>query len=1079
MGNSVAIPDQLVSAMTVDLNEAIGRLLLTSSDHSATPRMVFLTTATDNDQVEAVIFWPEVAPILADVANVFERFGLRVADRDTLSLPADMSATATLHKFTFETSSGRHDRSQILVADAFEAQALHGFEVDEYAKLIMAAGLTWREVVLVRAVCKFMRQASLGLSESYVIDTLSHHAEFTKTLVRYFHARFDPDQRNAQATMADIEADLKGHLDAATTLDEDRILRSSESFVTACVRTNWFQLDGTGKPKSYASFKLDSSKLALTGLVVPYREIYVYANDVEGIHVRSGAVARGGLRFSDRPEDYRTEVLGLMKTQTVKNSPIVPVGAKGAFIRKNPTISPEHAYSTFIRGLLDLTDNLIDGDTITPPRTLTYDGPDTYLVVAADKGTASFSDLANDIALEVGYWLGDAFASGGSSGYDHKAMGITARGAWVSIRRHFDELGIAIDTDPFTVVGIGDMSGDVFGNGMLLSESIKLIAAFDHRHIFIDPDPDPARSFAERKRLFTLPGSNWDLYDRAALSVGAGIWPRTAKRIALSAEAQSMLGVAHEHLSPNELIQAILTARVDLMWNGGVGTYVKASDETHADAADPVNDGVRVDAADLHCSVIGEGGNLGLTQRARIEYALGGGRINADFIDNAAGVATSDLEVNLKIALDDAVRAGRFNNKTRNFLLSASLADVTTAVLDNTESQTLAISLAESRAPQLLSRHERLIDILEHHYALNRGTEFLPSKKELDSRAQAGRGLTRPEIAVLLAQSKNIVRQELLDSSVPDESEFRSVLASYFPDRIRLHLREEVDDHHHHHLAREITATKVADDLINHVGPGLIYQLEERLGVKSPAVARAYAVVREVFDIDRLWADACRHSGHERWNLLHTVQHFIEHTASWILRRRPAPLDVAAEIVRYRASIRELIDNRPRPHTVNETTEQLRFLGEALDLIETARHHNCSAETVAQIHSRTDDALGLTWLAGKLDRHITTNWWDSMAAATVRVELAEQHHALVHAILNLDDVPSAELLQKWQDASIDTINRFSRMTAELRRDGVVDVSRACTAGAELKLVVRSTRALAATSSARTGTEIRPTTNSHP
>lgn len=1057
MGNGATMAEELASPLAVDVDEAVDRLLLGSSNRSGNPRMAFLTGTSEDGSAEAVIFWPEGTPLLADVTNVFEHFGLRVADRDALPLPSDVPAGAALHKFTFQTPHLWRHESRGRVSEAFEARTLHGFAIDDYAKLIAAAGLSWREVTLIRAASRFVRQAGLRLSESYVIDTLLKHPRFAETLVRYFDARFDPDLDPREHTLANARATLRTHLDAATTLDEDKILRSLESFVTACVRTNWYQIDDMGTPKPYASFKLDSSKLALTGAVVPYREIYVCANDIEGIHLRSGAVARGGLRFSDRPEDYRTEVLGLMKTQTVKNSPIVPVGAKGAFVRKNPNIEAAEAYSIFIRGLLDVTDNLVDGNVVAPDRTVTYDGPDTYLVVAADKGTASFSDLANDIALEVGYWLGDAFASGGSSGYDHKAMGITARGAWVSVRRHFDELGVDVDSDPFTVVGIGDMSGDVFGNGMLLSQAIKLVAAFDHRHIFIDPDPDPALSFAERKRLFALPRSSWDDYDRSIVSAGGGVWPRTAKQISLSPEAQARLGLQSRQLTPNELIKAILTAQVDLLWNGGIGTYVKATSESPSDAADPVNDSVRVDAALLRCSVIGEGGNLGLTQRARIEYALGGGRLNADFIDNAAGVATSDLEVNLKIALDVAVRAGRITADERNALLSDSRADVADAVLENNESQALAISLAESQAPQLLSRHERLIDNLEHNNGINRATEVLPTKKELATRIQAGLGLTRPEIAVLLAQSKNVVQQDLLDSSVPEEQVFASALSSYFPPRIRERLADEVRNHH---LAREIIATKVADDLINHVGPGLIYQLEERLGVKTPAVARAYAVVRAVFDVDQLWAQAKRRtdvSSTERRNLLHHVQQFIEHTASWILRRRPAPLNVDAEIARYRPGVRTLVEDLPRPTTIEDTTDQLRFLGEALDLIETAQQRGCSVAVVAAVHARTDAALDLGWLTGRLENHIMTNWWDSMAAASVRDDLADGHHSLVAAILDLPTTSAADLVDTWQVRTADAIDRFSRITTELRRDGFVDVSRACTASGELKLLVRSTR----------------------
>ncbi|MBY4213346.1 NAD-glutamate dehydrogenase [Rhodococcus fascians] len=1059
MGNGAATANLDISNLALSVNEAVGRLLLAASDRTSTPRMVFLSDLTDVGHLQAVILWPRGTPLLADVATSFEHFGLRVADRDALELPIEMPRTGALYKFTFLTPPVWSPGSLSRVSEAFAARASDGFEIDDYAKLIVAATLSWHEVVLIRAVSRFARQAGLGLSENYVIDTLLRHTEFVVALVRYFEARFDPDIDGREHTVAATEVEVQQRLDAATTLDEDRILRSVESFVTACVRTNWYQVNASGAAKNYASFKLDSSKLALAGPVVPYREIYVYADNVEGVHLRVGAVARGGLRYSDRPEDYRTEALGLMKTQNVKNSPIVPVGAKGAFVRKNPAITPAEAYTTFIRGLLDVTDNVVENTPVAPVRTVTYDTPDTYLVVAADKGTASFSDLANTIAVDAGYWLGDAFASGGTSGYDHKAIGITARGAWVSVRRHFDELGIDVANDPVTVAGVGDMSGDVFGNGMLLSESIKLVAAFDHRHIFIDPNPDSALSFAERRRLAALDGpTSWNDYDRDVLSPGAGIYSRTAKKVGLSPQAQDVLGIEHNLLSPNELIKAILRAPVDLLWNGGIGTYVRASGETHSDAADPVNDSVRVTANELRCAVIGEGGNLGLTQRARIEFALGGGKLNADFIDNAAGVATSDLEVNLKVALDVAVAAGRIDHHQRNKLLADSLDDVARVVLDSSESQTLAISLAESQASMLLNRHERLIDNLEHNNGINRTTEVLPTKKELVSRTQAGLGLTRPEIAVLLAQSKNVVQKDLLDSTVPEEPVLASSLRTYFPERIRSQLTAEISEHH---LAREIIATKIADDLINHVGPGLIYQLDERLGVKTPDVARAYAVVRAVFDVDRLWKHAQRPAdAAQRWKRLHAVQHFIEQTASWILRRRPAPLDVNGEIERYQGAVRKLMERRASA-AATDTVAELRFLSEIFELIETASSQNVPIEAVAEIHSRTDALLGLSWLTSHLDSHVTTNWWDSMAASAVRDDLAQRHHVLVGAILELRvaEEPTFDPIDDWQSRSVGAINRFSRMTAELRRDGVVDVSRACTASAELGLLVRSTQAL--------------------
>lgn len=699
--------------------------------------------------------------------------------------------------------------------------------------------MSWRDVVLVRSAARFLRQAGLGMSPSYLIDTLREHPEFVTALAHYFTARFDPDiaAGDRDVAVAAAQQALAVPIEATTTVDEDRILRAFVSFVSATLRTNWFQRDPDGRSKPYTAFLLDSAQLLPRGPIVPFREIFVDCEDVEGIHARSGPVARGGLRFSDRPEDYRTEVLGLMKTQTVKNSPIVPVGAKGALVRKNPAITAEQAYRTFINGLLDVTDNLVDGRAATPPRTVVYGDEDTYLVVAADKGTARFSDLANAIAVQRGYWLGDAFASGGSAGYDHKKMGITARGAWVSVRRHFEDLGIDVDTDPIRVAGIGDMSGDVFGNGMLLSTGIRLVAAFDHRHVFIDPDPDPRASYQERQRLAARATSSWADYDQSTLSRGGGVWPRTSKKIVLSSQARTALGISTaDPLTPTDVIRAILAAEVDLLWNGGIGTYVKSTREGHAETADPANGSIRIDADQLRATVVGEGGNLGLTQRARIDYALAGGRINADFIDNAAGVATSDREVNLKIARDTARRAGRVTDTERAELLDGALDEVSTAVLNSCEDQVLAISLAEAQAAQLLNRHERLIDNFERGSGISRTAEMLPTRTELVSRTRAGRGLTRPEIAVLLAWSKNVVRDELLAGTVPDDPIFRPALRSYFPTRFVRQLPENIATHR---LAREIIATQIADDLINHVGPGLIYQLDERLGVNTPASDRS------------------------------------------------------------------------------------------------------------------------------------------------------------------------------------------------------------------------------------------------
>ncbi|OLP03565.1 glutamate dehydrogenase [Mycolicibacterium porcinum] len=824
--------------------------------------------AVDEAGTRAEVQWPGKPPLLAEVCAMFEHFGLRVAS---------YQLTGTGHHYEFG-SLALPKTTLDLIARAFEAAAAGRWQVDRYAALIPSAGIDWRRAVLIRAAGRFIRQTRLGFSADYIIDSLVAAPDFVNALLTLFDARFDPD--NTGDTDADqADRDVAALVDATTSLDDERIRTALHSFVRATLRTNWFQFGPDGQAKDYLSFKIDSAGLANPGPVVPYREIFVCSDTVEGIHLRSGAIARGGLRWSNRPEDFRTEVLGLMKTQAVKNAPIVPSGAKGAFVLRNADVAPADGYRAFIRGMLDITDNIVDGEVRHPDRTVCPDGADAYLVVAADKGTATFSDLANSIAAEYGFWLGDAFASGGSAGYDHKAMGITARGAWLSVRRHFAEAGHDIDTEPFTVAGIGDMSGDVFGNGMLLSHNIKLVAAFDHRHIFVDPDPDPLTSFGERARLFGLPASSWQDYDATLISAGGGVWPRTAKSIAMSPQARSTLGIEATECTPDELISAILSAPVDLLWNGGVGTYVRADGETNAGARDKANDRVRVTASQLRCKVIGEGGNLGLTQQARIGFALNGGRINADFIDNAAGVATSDLEVNIKIALD----SGDIDTARRNALLAQATDEVAARVLADNAEAILAISMAAAEADSLLDRHIRLIGNLRDVAGVDPQVEGLPAEPELVRRRSMGLGLTRPEIAVLLAQSKNLVTQELLASDIPDHEAFTHRLMDYFPAGIAEQARAEIS---RHPLRREIVATSVAGELINRVGPGTIYRMQERLAVTTPQVAHAYATVRDILDLDALWeAELAGNSDEaQRIQALLQVRELVEHLTSWVLR---------------------------------------------------------------------------------------------------------------------------------------------------------------------------------------------------
>lgn len=1013
------------------------------------PALLFVEDSLPAGTACAVVRWPDRELLLADAVHTFEHFGLRIGDHCALTTE---ETNQQAHRFVFVTPQEWTAHSPRRVEAVFDAYVQNRTVVDGYSRLAVVAEVTVRDIALVRAAARFARQAGLAMSERYVVDTLCRHAEFVEALVTCFDTRFRPDTTDRDVAAEQLLAERRS---AADNLDDDRILRSLESFVTATLRTNWYQRDADGEPKPYGAFMLDSARFAAPGPVVPYREIFVHSDEMEGIHVRSDGVARGGIRFSDRPEDYRTEVLGLMKTQVVKNALVVPGGAKGAFVRKTSNISPGRAYSTFVRGMLDLVDNIVDGRVVHPESTAVHGGDDTYLVVAADKGTARFSDLANSIAAEYDYWLGDAFASGGSSGYDHKEMGITARGAWVAVREHFVDLGTDVDTTEVTVVGIGDMSGDVFGNGMLLSPHLRLVGAFDHRHIFLDPEPDVVRAYAERRRLFELPGSSWDDFDRKVLSSGGGVWSRSAKSITVPEAARRLLGLSDATITPNELIKALLTAPVDLLWNGGVGTYVKASSESHTDAADPANDDVRVDASRLRCRVVGEGGNLGFTQRARIEFAAAGGRINADFIDNAAGVTTSDAEVNLKIALECARRAGTLTTNDRDRLLDDARHEVARTVLRMSRDQSVALGLAVSRATRLLGRHERLIDHLESGGGFRRSTEVLPSVQELAARADSGRGLTRPEIAVLLARSKNIVCRDLLDSDVPDDPFFADVAVAYFPESMRHAVQDEI---RHHPLRREIIATRIASELVDRIGPGTIYQFEERLGVRTPEVARAYAVVRAVFDTDRLWADAQEQvapSG-DRWERLGAVQNFIEHTASWLLRMRSLS-EVTSEIVRLRAGVEELLVGAE----LGEAPD-FRLLGECLALADTASTLGCRTRTVAGMYAATGTLLGLDGISFDPDAgSATRTWWDSMAAASVRDDLAGLRHELVTAILRGDRDPENsdvvdETMGRWQRRVPDSIARVKRVTGELCGSGSIDLPRACTLGAELRLLVRAT-----------------------
>ncbi len=861
---------------------------------------------------------------LSERVPVLENMGFRVVDERTYHIAPQEAADVWFHDMTLESASGAPFELTAL-KDRLEACFLavmggHA-ENDGYNALVVAAGLVWRDVALIRTLSRFLRQVRVPYSQDYMWATLRKHAGVAALTATLFHTRFDPHlgapQDERAAREASTTAAIETALQAVDSLDEDRILRRFVNAVQAAIRTNFYQLGRDGEPKDLIAIKFASHKLDGMPLPRPLYEIFVYSPRVEGVHLRFGKVARGGIRWSDRPQDFRTEILGLVKAQNVKNAVIVPVGAKGGFVPKRlPLGGPREAiqaegtaaYKLFISTLLDITDNIGTGTTgIVPPADVVrHEGDDPYLVVAADKGTATFSDIANGIAIAHDFWLGDAFASGGSAGYDHKKMGITARGAWESVKRHFREMDVDIGSTPFTVVGVGDMSGDVFGNGMLREQTTRLVAAFDHRDIFIDPDPDPARSFAERKRLFDLPRSSWQDFDKSLISKGGGVFPRSAKEIRLSEEVQKLFGVG-ERLTPQELIRALLAAQVDLLFFGGIGTYIRAADESDEAAGDRANDPIRVTGQDLRCKVIGEGANLGMTQRGRIEAALRGVRLNTDAIDNSAGVNTSDMEVNIKIALSIPVRDGRLTMDARNVFLAGMTDEVAALVLRNNYLQTLALSLSQRRGMEDFGFLQRLMQTLEARGLLDRAVEFLPDDMQLAERRRRSQPFTRPELSVLLAYAKLTLYEDLLESAVPDDPYLGRELGRYFPKEIAAQFPDALE---HHRLRREIIATQLANSMINRGGPSLIVRIADQTGAAPATIASAFAAVRDSYGMTALNGAIDdldnRIPGKVQLDLYAAVQDLLLDRIIWFLRNADLAKGLADVVTHYRDGIAEV-----------------------------------------------------------------------------------------------------------------------------------------------------------------------------
>jgi glutamate dehydrogenase len=866
--------------------------------------------------------WCRQRPIpLSERVPVLENMGFKVVDERTYRIePAGEASEVWLHDMMLARADAQAVDLEALkqrLEACFMAVMRGRAENDGYNALVLEAGVQWRDVALVRTLSRFLRQARVPYSQDYMWATLRKHAAIATDVVHLFHTRFDPRIEGGDEARAARQAEIRQRIEAALqnveSLDEDRILRHFVNAVEAALRTNYYQVDLGDQPKPAIAVKFESGKIDGLPLPRPLYEIFVYSPRVEGVHLRFGKVARGGIRWSDRPQDFRTEVLGLVKAQQVKNAVIVPVGAKGGFLPKLlPVGGPRDAiqsegvaaYVLFVTSLLEITDNLGPDGVIPPVSVVRHDGDDPYLVVAADKGTATFSDTANGISIEHDFWLGDAFASGGSAGYDHKKMGITARGAWEAVRRHFREMDVDIRSTPFTVAGVGDMSGDVFGNGMLLDPTIKLVAAFDHRDIFIDPDPDPAKGLAERRRLFELSRSSWQNYDAALISPGGGIFSRNAKEIALSAQAQALLGLPAAKTTPQQVMNAILKLDVDLLWFGGIGTYVRAATETDDQVGDRANDSIRVVGADLRCKVLGEGANLGVTQRGRIEAAARGVRLNTDAIDNSAGVNTSDVEVNIKIALSVPVRDGRLTGDGRNALLAAMTDDVAGLVLRNNYLQTLALSLAQRRGLEDLGFQQRLMQTLEGRGLLDRAVEYLPDDKDIAERSRRGQPFTRPELAVLLAYAKLSLYDDLLASSVPDDPYLGRELARYFPKPVVENFPDAVEKHR---LRREIISTQLANSMINRGGPTLVVRIADQTGAVAARIAAAFAAVRDSYSMTALNGEIdaldAKVAGARQLELYAVVQDLLLDRLVWFLRNVDLSKGLAEVVEHYRDGI--------------------------------------------------------------------------------------------------------------------------------------------------------------------------------
>lgn len=1074
----------LPSAAVVDIE----KLELLNDDNKL--EMLFYRPQEEaNSNIVRLSLFHKDEPIhLSDVMPMLENFGLRVIGETPYSVKTSDGSINWIMDFSMLLDSkgiADFDKVSARFRAALTSVWSNRLENDGFNRLVLMGGLTGREASILRAYAKYMRQVGVTFSQSYIESTLANYPHIGTQIVNLFAKKFSVKSPASVKTLDKLIAQIYVELENVANLDDDRIIRLYVDMIIATLRTNYFQKDATGQFKSYVSFKVNPSLIPDMPLPLPAFEIFVYSPRVEGVHLRGGKVARGGLRWSDRREDFRTEVLGLVKAQQVKNTVIVPVGSKGGFVCKQlPTDRDaffkegQECYKIFIRGLLDITDNIIQGEIVPPTDVTRHDEDDAYLVVAADKGTATFSDIANGIANEYNFWLGDAFASGGSVGYDHKKMGITAKGGWESVKRHFREMDIDTQTTDFTVVAIGDMAGDVFGNGMLLSKHIRLQVAFNHLHIFIDPTPDSAASYPERERLFNLPRSSWEDYNKDLISAGGGVFSRAAKTITLTSEMKKMLGTKKASMTPNELIKACLMMEFDLLWNGGIGTYIKSSKESDADVGDRANDALRINGRELGAKVFGEGGNLGATQLGRIEFAAKGGRVNTDFIDNVGGVTCSDNEVNIKILLNGLVTAGDLTRKQRDELLYSMTDEVAQLVLKDCYRQTHTLSITQSKGSSTLKEKVRFIHALEKEGKLNRAIEFIPSDEELAERAAAGKDLTRPELSVLVSYAKMVLKESLVTDEITENPYYRQLLVKSFPLPLREKFNAAMDNHP---LRKEIIATKLANNIVNDMGLNFMVRMHEETGANEAEVALCYSVASEVFQMRDTWSAIValdnKIPAAVQTEMLYQLRRTVRRATRWFLRHRnksqnieqtiaffaPTFADLSANLTSYMVekeserldkAAEKLIDSAV-PAELATRIVSLSSLFSVMDLAEVAANSGHSIDMVSNTYFKLGARMGLHWFLDQITNQPVANHWQALARASYREELDWQQRTLSEVVLNNfsgDDKDVDGQIDQWMDSQDLLLQRWKQMLAEFKTSQSHDFAKFSVALRELMLL---------------------------